>query len=203
MVVVRERVAGRARIWQVAVGLIAVGVLAALLVTGWGWNNTGAGSAAHLAYAAPRYDDWPYFGRDRDGTRYATQTQINASNVHDLGVAWSTSLGPNQFLVEGYPVEVGGTLYVTTSSDEVQAYSATSGRLEWQYAPHVDFSQSTGVGGYGVTTNRGVAYDDGMLFELTFDDHLEAISQATGEELWSSPVADDATGAYETMAPTV
>jgi PQQ-dependent dehydrogenase (methanol/ethanol family) len=147
--------------------------------------------------------DWPYFNRDTNATRFAPQTQIDAGNLRDLGLAWSASLGPGQFLVEDYPLEVGGRLYVTTSTDEVEAYDAVTGRLLWQYAPQVDFSQSTGIGGFGVSTNRGVALDDGMLFALTFDDRLQAISQATGEELWSSTVADDATGAYETMAPTV
>ncbi len=163
------------------------------------------GSSSHsvLSYAAPSYSDWPYFGRDHDATRYAPETQINAANVHKLGVAWSSNLGAGQYLVEDYPVEVGGRLYLTTSSDEVQAYDATTGRLEWQYAPQVDFSQSTGIGGYGVTTNRGVAISDGKVFELTFDDHLDAVSQATGEQLWTATVAADSTGAYESMAPTV
>jgi PQQ-dependent dehydrogenase (methanol/ethanol family) len=177
-----------------------VSIFAALLLAACGG---GGGSGRALSYHPPSYADWPYFGRDRNGTRYAPQTQISAGNLKQLGVAWSTSLGPAQFLVESYPIEVAGKLYVTTSTDEVQAYDAATGRLLWQYAPRVDFSQSTGIGGYGVTTNRGVAADGGSLFELTFDDHLRAVSQATGEELWSSTVANDATGAYETMAPTV
>ena len=167
----------------------------ALLLAACGSHHKVANAAANV--------EWPYFNRDTNATRFAPQTEIDAGNVRSLGLAWSASLGPGQFLVENYPLEVGGRLYVTTSTDEVQAYDAVSGRLLWQYAPEVDFSQSTGIGGYGVSTNRGVALDDGMLFELTFDDRLQAISQATGEELWSATVADDATGAYETMAPTV
>ena len=164
------------------------------------------GGPAHTpskASVTPAYRDWPVFGRDANATFYAPQTQINAGDVRRLGVAWRTSLGPNQFLDESYPLEIGGKLYVTTSSDEVQAYDARTGARLWQYAPQVDFSQSTGIGGYGVTTNRGVAVANGRAFELTFDDRLHAISTATGEALWSSTVADDRTGAYETMAPTV
>lgn len=177
--------------------LLAVVAMALVLAAcgGHGKSTTATGSSANV--------DWPYFNRDMDATRFAPQTQIDAGNVHSLGLDWSASLGPGQFLVEDYPLEVGGRLYVTTSTDEVQAYNAVSGQLLWQYAPQVDFSQSTGIGGYGVSTNRGVALDHGMLFTLTFDDRLQAISQATGEELWSATVADDATGAYETMAPTV
>jgi alcohol dehydrogenase (cytochrome c) len=180
---------------------LAAVVIVLALGSGLGWYTTGSGSA--LPYVPPRYADWPLFGRDRDATRFAPQTEINAGNVNRLGVAWSTSLGQDQFLAESYPIELGGTVFVTTSTDEVQAYDAVTGRLRWQYARPVDFSQSTGIGGYGVSTNRGVAVDNGRLYALTFDDHLVAVSQATGEELWSSTVADDATGAYETMAPTV
>jgi alcohol dehydrogenase (cytochrome c) len=164
------------------------------------------GSSSHpvrLTYHAPSYSDWPYFGRDRDNTRFAPQTQINASNVKNLGVAWSTGLGAEQFLMESFPVVVGQTIYITTSTDEVQAINAVTGHTKWIYTPSVDFSLSTGVGGYGVTVNRGVAVENGKLFLLTFDDHLQAISQSTGEKLWSSAVVNDSTGAYETMAPTV
>jgi alcohol dehydrogenase (cytochrome c) len=190
------------RSWEILGGTAALAALVVLAVTSWGWYGAESGSAA-LPYSPRPSADWPLFGGDVDGSRFASEGQITAGNVGELGVAWSTGLGPGQFLVEGFPVEVGGRLYVTTSTDEVQAYDAVTGRLEWQYAPRVDFSQSTGVGGYGVSTNRGVAVDRGMVFELTFDDRLHAISQATGEQLWSATVADDATGAYETMAPTV
>ena len=82
------------------------------------------------------------------------------------------------------------------------AIDGETGKIKWTYAPEVDFSQSTGVGGYGISVNRGIAHEDGKLFVLTFDDKLQAISAKTGEKIWSSEVADPATGAYESMAPT-
>ena len=179
----------------------ALGVCATLLLTACG--GAGHTTTTTSSYAAPTYRDWPVFGRDQNASFYAPQTQINAQNVSHLGVAWSTGLGPNQYLEEGYPLEVNGTLYVTTSSDEVQAYSAVTGKRLWNYAPQVNFSQSTGVGGYGISTNRGVAVANGRVFELTFDDRLQAVSAQTGEELWTSTVASASTGAYETMAPSV
>ena len=166
----------------------------------------GGGSTRHIApnaYKAPTYQDWPVFGRDQDGTFYAPQTQISAKTVSHLGVAWSTGLGTDQYLEEGYPLEVNGTLFVTTSSDEVQAYNAETGKRLWNYAPNVNFAQSTGIGGYGISTNRGVAVANGRVFELTFDDRLQAVSAQTGEELWSSSVASVSSGAYESMAPSV
>jgi alcohol dehydrogenase (cytochrome c) len=191
------------RMSHLRTALLSVGVAIALAAVLSGCGSSSASNSTSLSYRPPSYSDWPYFGRDRDNTRFAPQKQINTSNVSHLGLAWSTSLGAEQYLMESFPVVVGQTIYVTTSTDEVQAINAVTGHVDWVYTPSVDFSLSTGVGGYGVSVNRGVAVDDGRLFMLTFDDHLQAISQTTGEELWSTSVVNDSTGAYETMAPTV
>jgi alcohol dehydrogenase (cytochrome c) len=187
--------------------LLSLAVLAAAIVLaacGGGGSSTGGSSAANGpdAASAPETEDWPLFGRDRDNTRFATQDEIDTGNVGELGEAWSTGLGPDQYLMESFPLVLNGTVYVTTSTDEVMSIDGKTGHINWTYTPEVDFSQSTGVGGYGITVNRGIAAEDGKLFLLTFDDKLQAISQKTGERLWSSEVEDPATGAYESMAPT-
>jgi glucose dehydrogenase len=164
---------------SVAAAALAATALAACGGGGHAHHQSGPTQTASTASL-----DWPLFGHDRDATFFAPQTQINPQSVSRLGVAWSTKLGPYQYLNESFPVVVGRTLYITTSTDEVQAYNAVTGKLLWRYAPRVDFSQSTGIGGYGVTTNRGVAIANGRVFELTFDDHLKAVSQTTGEQIW-------------------
>jgi glucose dehydrogenase len=188
--------------------LAGLAVLAATIVLaacgGGGSSTSGSSSTANGANAAafPETEDWPLFGRDRDNTRFATQDEVDTGNVDELGEAWSTGLGPDQYLMESYPTVINGTVYVTTSTDEVMSIDGKTGHINWTYTPEVDFSQSTGVGGYGITVNRGIAAEDGKLFLLTFDNKLQAISQKTGERLWSSEVEDPATGAYESMAPT-
>jgi alcohol dehydrogenase (cytochrome c) len=181
--------------------VLSLAVFAAVL----GLSACGGGKSittGEYVAKAPEIEDWPLFGRDRDNTRFATQDEINTGNVGDLGVAWSTDLGPDQYLMESFPLVIGENVYVTTSTDEVMSINGATGHKNWTYTPQVDFSQSTGVGGYGVSVNRGVAAEDGKLFVLTFDDKLTAISQKTGEELWTSQVADPSTGAYESMAPS-
>jgi alcohol dehydrogenase (cytochrome c) len=190
------------RVMRLSNHLRAAGAVLALAAVLAGCGGSSIGTTS-LSYHPPGYSDWPYFGRDRDNTRFAPQKQVDASNVSHLGVAWRNDLGSEQFLMESFPVVVGQTIYVTTSTDEVVSINAVTGHTNWIYTPAVDFSLSTGVGGYGVTVNRGVAVEGGKLFLLTFDDHLQALSQATGEKLWSTEVVDDSTGAYETMAPTV
>jgi alcohol dehydrogenase (cytochrome c) len=181
--------------------LLGLGILAtaiALAACGGSSSSVTAASTSN----APEIEDWPLFGRDHDNTRYATQDEINTGNVDELGEAWSTGLGPDQYLMESFPLVLGETIYVTTSTDEVMAINGKTGHINWTYTPEVDFSQSTGVGGYGVSVNRGVAAENGKLFVLTFDNKLQALSQKTGERLWSSQVEDPSTGAYESMAPT-
>jgi alcohol dehydrogenase (cytochrome c) len=188
--------------------LIAAMLALALLVSACGSssssssNTGGSGTEAETASGPPEIEDWPYFGRDRDNTRFATQDEVDRENVDELGEAWRTGLGPDQFLMESFPTVVGKTIYVTTSTDEVMALDGETGKIKWTYAPEVDFSQSTGVGGYGISVNRGIAHEGGKLFVLTFDDQLQALSAKTGEKLWSSSVADPGSGAYESMAPT-
>jgi len=172
--------------------------------------KTGPGSAAAIKLGSgagttvPGFTagDWPVFGRDRDNTRYVPATQITKDNVSTLGQAWSQGMGAHQNLMEAFPLIIKGVMYVTTSSDEVIAYDAATGKVKWHYVPKVDFTHSQGVGGYGISVNRGVAYSNGRIYVLTFDDNLKAVSAATGEELWSSQVVNPKTHAYETMSPT-
>jgi alcohol dehydrogenase (cytochrome c) len=187
---------------RVKVLLLSLAVLAAAVaLSACGGGGTSITTGEYVS-KPPEIEDWPLFGRDRDNTRFATQDEIDTGNVDDLGEAWSTDLGPDQYLMESFPLVIGENVYVTTSTDEVMSINGKTGHTNWTYTPQVDFSQSTGVGGYGVSVNRGVAAEDGKLFVLTFDDKLTAISQKTGEKLWTSQVADPSTGAYESMAPT-
>jgi alcohol dehydrogenase (cytochrome c) len=181
--------AGRRR-WVVLAAAAALGASAC----------TSGGAAPAVTAAAPL--GWPVFGGVTDNTRFSPATQINGTSVAHLGLAWSTPLGAYQTLSESFPLVTGRTVYITSNTDEVMAFDAVTGQRKWQYAPQVDFTLSRGVGGYGVTVNRGVAVSNGRVYLLTFDDHLQALSQATGEKLWSSPVDDPHSGAYETMAPT-
>src|ERR1700710_3303486 len=190
---------GARKLKILVLGLAILG--ASFLLAACGGGSWSSGSISTSA-EAEEIEDWPLFGRDRDNTRFATQDEVNTENVDELGEAWSTGLGPDQYLMESFPLVLGEDVYVTTSTDEVMSINGKTGHINWTYTPEVDFSQSTGVGGYGITVNRGVAVEDGKVFVLTFDDKLQAISQKTGERLWSTQAEDPATGAYESMAPS-
>jgi glucose dehydrogenase len=147
---------------------------------------------------------WPVFGGTQDNTRHSPLGQIDASDVGRLRVAWTRSEGFGQSTWESFPVVVGTTMYLTTSTDTVWALNAVTGAPKWGYAPRVDFfPAASGQGGSYFPANRGVAVYGGRVYELTFDCRLLALDAATGRLIWQARVADPRQGYYETTAPTV
>lgn len=120
-----------------------------------------------------------------------------------LRVAWTRPEGFGQSTWESFPIVVGATMYLTTSTNTVWALNAVTGALRWSYAPRVDFFRPASATGATFPANRGVAVAGGRVYELTFDCHLIALDAATGRLLWQVKVADPGQGYYETTAPTV
>jgi len=135
--------------------------------------------------------DWPSYNNDLESDRYSSLSQISTSNVGTLHVACTAPLGAAQTLESG-PIEVAGTMYVTTSQTTM-AFNATTCAPLWSttYTPK--------VGG----NNRGAAYANGMLFRGFGDGHVVALNAATGAVVWNESVI--AAGSYETItaAPIV
>src|SRR5690242_8546140 len=74
----------------------SIALLAALFVGGSAAaavdrHATGQNAAAAIG---PNVD-WPLLGNSYDNTRWSSLDQINASNVKQLGLAWSQQEGPN------------------------------------------------------------------------------------------------------------
>jgi PQQ-dependent dehydrogenase (methanol/ethanol family) len=173
--------------------LLAGSVSAAVQHAATSQNKSGA-SGANV--------DWPVWGGTSDNTHYSPLTQINASNVKQLGVAWTQQEGKYLSIFENDPVVVNGVLYYTTNLDQVRAVKAATGQLLWQYTPKVDFYKALGGGGGGSATNRGVAVANGKVYLTTFDARLIALQAATGEKLWESAIADPTAGYSESSFPT-
>jgi alcohol dehydrogenase (cytochrome c) len=146
---------------------------------------------------------WPTVGGGYSNTRYSPLTQVNASNVNKLGIAWSRPEGHNLSGWEDFPVVVGRTMYITTSADEVEALDAATGAVKWTYTPKVDFFKAIAGGGGGAPANRGVAVANGKVYLTTFDARLIALDQASGKPLFESQIADPNLGYSESAAPTV
>ncbi len=139
--------------------------------------------------AAQQSGDWPAYGHDRLGTRYAPLTSINRSNVSGLTVAWTYHTGEmapayatkreKQF--EATPLVVGGTMYVSTPLGRVIALDPVTGAQKWVFNPHLNRYSD-----YGDFANRGVStwvdpQGHRRIYVAVIDGRLIALDAATGK----------------------
>ena len=147
------------------------------------------------AVAAPaREAGWSAYGGDAGGTRYSPAAQITPANVGDLRVAWTFRTGElgegvkdwNRSAFEATPVLYDGTLYLTTSSTDVVAVNAVTGKLRWRHESKSrnDLHYSDGVSrGVSVWVDEGSRRDaacHARIFAPTLDGRLLALDAATG-----------------------
>jgi alcohol dehydrogenase (cytochrome c) len=135
---------------------------------------------------------WVLPARNYSGNRYLAGTQITAANVGTLKKAWTANVdarGP----LETSPIVWNGTMYVTSSHNDVYALDAATGALKWHfpYKPHV----------IAFSANRGVALGNGKVYEATLDGHLIALDATTGKPVWNVVAAHDLTNTFYTMQP--
>jgi PQQ-dependent dehydrogenase (methanol/ethanol family) len=134
--------------------------------------------------------DWPTVNGTLDGQRYSPLTQINASNVKGLKVAWrfrvTKTLGS-----ENYPVIVGHTAYVTTSYGNIYALNASTGKKLWTASAgkqkNIGLAAFAAVHGF---PNRGVAVGDGLVYGVTPNALLLAFDQANGRLKWKVSIGN-------------
>jgi PQQ-dependent dehydrogenase (methanol/ethanol family) len=137
-----------------------------------------------------------------DNQRYSSLSQINASNVSKLQVAWTFSTGVLRGH-EGGPLVVGDVMYVHTPFPNVVFALDLNqdGKILWKYEPKQDPNVIPVM--CCDTVNRGVAYGDGKIFLHQADTTLVALDAKTGKVAWSVKTDDPSKGATGTDAPMV
>lgn len=145
-------------------------------------------------------EDWPAIGGSSLEQHYTRLTDINRTNVSQLGLAWSLDLDTTRGQ-EATPVLVDGTLYTTTAWSKVIAVDAVGGKLKWQYDPEVP--GETAVKACCDVVNRGAAYFDGKIYSATLDGRLIALDAKTGKLVWSVQTLDDGWPYTITGAPRI
>jgi len=176
-----------------------VGVVACV---GAGSGSDGdAGRKPRPDPAATMTNQWAAPGGDHTEQRHSPLSQINASNVRDLGVAWFANL-PERGGYQGTPLLVDGKLIVTTPWSKVYAFDAKSGRQLWKYDPKVPRELAGGVLCCNVA-NRGAAYWNGKIIWATLDGRLVAVNINDGSKVWESQTVDTTKALSITGAPRV
>lgn len=164
----------------------------------------GLGSVAAQPADGP-IAEWPYYGGDAGGSRYAELIQINKTNVAALQVAWEYhtgdvsdgSNGRRKSAFETTPIVVEGTMYLTTPFNRVIALNPETGVAKWSFDPKIDLAgpYSEGLINRGVTLWTDAARASGAcrqrIFLATIDARLFALDAATGQ-----PCVDFGSGGY-------
>ncbi len=140
--------------------------------------------------------DWPYYGHDAGGMRFAKLTQINRGNVAKLKIAWVYHTGdisdgtnyPRKSEFESTPVLVDGILYVTTPFNRVIALDPTSGKERWAFDPKINLKgkYSEGLMNRGVSTwlddrRKPGAECRRRIFLATIDARLISLDAVSGK----------------------
>ena len=146
--------------------------------------------------AAPAPDTgWPAYGGDAGGTRYSPLTQITPANVGQLRVAWTFRTGElgrgvkdwGRSAFEATPILYGETLYLTTSSTDVDAINAVTGALRWHHDSksrndlHYSDGVSRGVSLWVDEVSPRDALCHARIYAPTLDGRLLALDAATGK----------------------
>jgi alcohol dehydrogenase (cytochrome c) len=135
-------------------------------------------------------EDWLTYHGDYQARRFSPLSQINKGNVAGLVPKWVRHFDTTSDL-EATPLVYKGVMY-TTSSNELYALDALTGREVWHY-------RSTGSPNRGV--NRGAAILGDQVFFSTSDCHLISLRRTNGAALWDQEYASRAAGYSCSSAP--
>ena len=147
--------------------------------------------------------EWSMPGKNTALTRYSSLDEINTSNVKDLKVAYTFSIGIDRGQ-ESAPLVIGDTLYVVGPFPNplfALDISKPGAPMKWRYDPQ----QSPAAQGVACcdVVNRGPVYSEGRVYFNTLGGYTVAVDAATGKQAWRTKMTDYKKGETMTMAPLV
>jgi quinohemoprotein ethanol dehydrogenase len=147
----------------------------------------------------PATQDWSVTTGSHAGQGYSALTQINRSNLDNLGLAWVTQLsaepitspspapGTDTTAQQTTPIVIDGVMYLNVPGGGVAALNGATGEVKWKWVP------SEEINGFGPSfQQRGVAVGEGKVYTSAAGDRMVALDQETGQIVWAvQPVAPD------------
>jgi quinohemoprotein ethanol dehydrogenase len=183
----------RGFVWPAAVALAASAA--------WGQQSKAVDDAV-LKNSGKTGTEWLSYGLTPGETRYSPLSQINASNVSRLGLAWSYDIGQGGGGQEATPLVWNGTIYSITNWSVVYAVDARTGKERWRWDPQVNRTALAPVLCCGAVL-RGLAIYEGKIVAPILDGRLDALDAETGKEIWEARVAFPQDIYTITMAPRI
>lgn len=151
-----------------------------------------------LSVLAQTGADWPMYHGTYKSLHYSELTQITPENVKNLELAWVYQQRSLEKL-ETTPLVIDGVMYLTEAPQTAVAVDPTNGRPFWYFEPPMPDVVYSCCG----KVNRGVAYQDGVIFHVTHDAKVFALDARTGRKKWETTVVDYRKGYALTHAPLV
>jgi alcohol dehydrogenase (cytochrome c) len=124
--------------------------------------------------------DWPSYNKTLTTERYSELSQINTNNVGKLKVLCTYDTKQYGAFESGL-LMVQGALIGTTEFD-IFSLDPASCKVNWR--THEDYPPAL------LSTNRGAAYLDGLLFRGLNDGRVVAYDFNTGKKVWETTIAD-------------
>lgn len=170
-------------------------VLALSACSGATTGKSAPSDSSALLAAGSDDANWLIPGKSYSGNRVTGLDEITPANVAQLRKAWITTVRDNGE-EEASPIVWNGTVYVSTSHDNILALDGQSGALRWAfpYSPSYELQ-------YPV--NRGVGLENGRLYLVTQDCRLLAIDAATGKQAFNVPACHETSNTWYSMAAYV
>jgi alcohol dehydrogenase (cytochrome c) len=144
---------------------------------------------------SPEPENWLSYRGNYEGWGYSSLDQIDVSNVDNLRPVWAFSTNATGGH-ESPPIVNDGRMFITTPGNQVFALDAQTGDVLWRYRHQLPQGRIAFH-----DTNRGVALFGDNVYTATLDARVVALDAESGEVVWDTPVADNASGYYMTLAP--
>jgi quinohemoprotein ethanol dehydrogenase len=147
---------------------------------------------APSACCSPNAANWPDVGGNYGNQGYTSLTQIDKTNLKNLGPAWVTHASAERVTSpapggdsehigqQTTPIAIDGVLYFDTPSGGVMAVDGATGAPKWKWEPSQDTS-----GFNPATTRRGVSVGDGKVYTLSGGNRVVALNKDTGAQVWA------------------
>ena len=143
----------------------------------------------------PDPGDWLMIRRNYEAWSYSPLDRITTTNVRNLRLEWVWAMNDGG-ASEPTPIVHNGIVYLSNTSNTVQALDGRTGELIWENRIGPDSTR-----GYGAT--RSLALYGDKVFVPTTDARLYALSARTGEIVWQTALADGKKGYSATAGPIV
>ncbi len=143
----------------------------------------------------PNPADWLMARGNYQGWSYSALSQITAANVKHLQLAWVWAMNDGG-ASEPTPIVHDGIIYLTNTSNTLQALDGRTGDLIWENRIGPESTRA-----YGATRTLAI-YDDKLLLTTT-DARLYALDARTGRIAWQTAIADSKQGYSNTSGAIV